>query len=99
MNKTEVVEIIGLIKGAYGNKFEVNEHTAATWARMFEHEDYTTIKGRVYHRIGTMDFPPSISDLLQLSTKGIVKPENPVRTAEENEWFDKYAYGGKRTDA
>ena len=32
-------------------------------------------------------------------TRGIVKPDNPIRTAEENEWFDKYAYGGKRTDA
>ena len=31
-------------------------------------------------------------------TRGIVKPDNPIRTAEDEAWFNKYAYGGK-TDA
>lgn len=74
MDKNEVIELIKMIKGAYGNKFEINEHTVDSWKVLLGEQSYNeTIElFKKYLREGKDDYPPGLNKLI------VKKPEREV---------------------
>lgn len=62
MNKTEVVELIKFINGAYP-RFTINENTPSTWYEMIQHQTFEKTMERLKSHILTSKFEPTISDL------------------------------------
>lgn len=74
MDKNEIIGLVKKIKGAYGNKFEINEHTVDSWNVLLGDQSYNeTIELFKRHlRDANGDFPPGISKLI------VKKPEREV---------------------
>lgn len=64
MKKEDVIEVLKDIKGAYGNKFEINEYTAEAWHRYLEDERSEHVFNRLDEHIRKETFPPSLKDLV-----------------------------------
>ena len=64
MNKVEVVTILKEIKGAYGNKFEINDHTPYVWHEYLGNHRFADVGKRLNDHISTKRYPPTIGHLL-----------------------------------
>lgn len=65
MEAKQVLEVLKFIKGAYGNRFEINENTAEVWYRVLKDCNYTNVMDYVSGCAMDQDFPPSLADLRQ----------------------------------
>jgi hypothetical protein len=75
MNKAQVIQLLNEIKGTYGNKFEINEHTPNAWHKYLADMEYELAIKRLARHVEKDDFPPTIADLknpkgLQTSAPG-----------------------------
>jgi hypothetical protein len=81
MNKVEAAELIREIKGAYGSRFEVNEHTAPTWHKYFEKEKKELVFEALSNHIKNDAFAPTINQLSE-SLRILKQKENARDNSE-----------------
>lgn len=65
MNKSELVRLVDTIKGSFGNRFEVNEHTYGVWFDLLKELPIEPLMEYVAGSALEQDFPPSLADLKQ----------------------------------
>lgn len=63
MSIDQVLEILRVIKGAFGNRFEINENTAKVWHKALRDLPFEPIMNYVEGCAIEQDFPPSLADL------------------------------------
>lgn len=63
MKKSEIVELLKYISGAY-SRFTVNENTPVTWYDMMKEQDFEKTMVLLKKHISESKFEPTISDLL-----------------------------------
>lgn len=64
MNKQDIGNLISEIKGAYGARFEVNEHTAHAWHKYFGNEKTELVLEALSNHIKNDAFAPTINQLV-----------------------------------
>lgn len=63
MNKAELITIVDTIKGSFGNRFEMNEHTYRVWFDMLKAFPFQPLFDYVTGAALDLDFPPTLADL------------------------------------
>jgi hypothetical protein len=63
LNRNEVIETIQYIKGAFGNRFEINENTPNVWLDVLKDLPFEPVMEYVRGCAMEQDFPPSLADL------------------------------------
>lgn len=87
MNKTEVVEFLEFISGAYG-RFIINENTPIVWHVMLKNQSYEATMNVFKKHIASSRFEPALSDLIIFAPKVYVPDENILRLLREAEQCD-----------
>jgi hypothetical protein len=62
MTKEQVAQLLGEIKGIYGNKFELNENTPVMWFKHMSDVDFEVAFKTIDIYAENERFPPTISD-------------------------------------
>lgn len=63
MEANHVLNILKYLKGAYGNRFEINDNTPTVWYDVLKHTDYETVMSYIRMHATEKEFPPSLADL------------------------------------
>jgi hypothetical protein len=63
MNKTELIKLVDTIKGSFGNRFEINEHTYSVWFDMLKELPFEPLMEYVRGTALEQEFPPTLADL------------------------------------
>lgn len=63
MNRNQVIEILEYIKGACGNRFEINPNTPTVWLDVLKETPFEPVMDYVKGCAMERDFPPSLPDL------------------------------------
>lgn len=63
MEANQVLEILREIKGAFGNRFEINDNTAKVWHKALRDLPFESVMEYVEGCALEQDFPPSLADL------------------------------------
>lgn len=67
MSKAKFLEIMDMIKSAYGDRFQdLTKDVVNTWYGFFNECDYDALKDAVYEYIKDNKFPPTICELYQM---------------------------------
>lgn len=86
MDKTEVLEVLKYIKGAY-NRFEINEEMPRVYNDFLKDQEFSKVMYRLKIHIRASKFEPTIADLLP-SREEIEKESRRIEIAR-NRWIDK----------
>lgn len=79
MTKEQVVKLLGEIKGIYGNKFELNEHTPNSWFKHLAELDFESVQKIIDRYAAHEKFPPTISDIKNPELYGTTPKEKEVQ--------------------
>lgn len=63
MDRNQVIELLQYIKGAFGNRFEINENTPNVWLDVLKDLPFEPVMEYVRGCAMEQDFPPSLADL------------------------------------
>lgn len=63
MNRNQVIELLEYIKGAFGNRFEINTNTPTVWLDVLKELPFEPVLEYVRGCAMEQDFPPSLADL------------------------------------
>lgn len=63
MNRNQVIELLEYIKGAFGNRFEINTNTPTVWLDVLKDVPFEPVLEYVRGCAMEQDFPPSLADL------------------------------------
>jgi len=73
VNKTEVLNVLKYIKGAY-NRFEINEETPKVYNDFLKGQEFEKVMHRLKEHIKRSKFEPTITDLLPPREEKEVEP-------------------------